>query len=193
MAQSVSQLTFERRMNSTMAWCLRHWLLFANGLVLLYGGLPWLSPLAHLAGQHWLGNLLFAIYTRLCHQKPEQSLFLSGYQVAFCERETVMYTALLVGGLLFVFLRKQIKPLPIRIGLLLLLPMLLDGGSQLIDDLVRNPILRGTDDTIGSFNFWTRVVTGLLFAIAVVWTVYPRLERDLPTVQVGAAAESLNT
>ena len=179
MAQSIKQAAFERRINATVNWALRHWLLFANGFVLLYGGIPWLSPLAHMAGFRWLGNVLFAMYTRLCHQKPAQSFFLNGYQVAFCQRETAMYTALLIGGLLFGLLRKQIKPLPVRVGLLLLLPMLLDGGTQLVDDVLRNPVLRGTNDTIGSFNFWMRMATGVLFAVAVVWTVYPRLERDL--------------
>src|SRR5262245_3578766 len=73
-------------------WCLRHWLLFANGLVLLYGGLPWLSPLAYASGHPVLGQLLFRLYTPLCHQIPERSFFLLGYQVAFCHREAAMYT-----------------------------------------------------------------------------------------------------
>lgn len=29
---------------------------------------------------------------------------------------------------------------------------------------------------VGSFNFWVRLVTGLLFGLAVVWLVYPRLD-----------------
>lgn len=184
MAQPLNQVVFEQRINAAVGWGLRHWLLFANMLVLLYGGIPWLSPLAHSAGYHWLGNLLFAIYTPLCHQKPTQSFFLNGYQLGFCERETAMYATLFAGGLMFAPLRTWIKPIPIRFGLLLLVPMLLDGGTQLVDDLLHNPILRGTNDTIGSFNFWTRMATALLFSLAIVLAVYPRLERDLRTAQV---------
>lgn len=177
------QPRWERAINQAVRWLLAHWLLFANGLVLLYGGIPWLAPLAHAAGQHTLGALLFAIYTPLCHQKPTQSFFLNGYQVAFCERETAMYTALFVGGTLFGLARSYIRPIPLRFGALLLLPMLLDGGTQLIDDLLPAPIFRGLNDTLGSFNFWTRMITGLLFAVAVLLAVYPRLERDLRLAQ----------
>lgn len=178
MTTTTAASVWERRINNAVRWILRHWLLIANVLVLLYGGIPWLSPLAHMAGYHQLGDTLFLIYTALCHQKPEQSFFWNGYQVAFCERETAMYTALLAGGLLFATIRDRVRPVPIRVGLLLLLPMLLDGGTQLIDD-VSGLNIRGLNDTVGSFNFWTRMITGLLFAVAVVITVYPRLQREL--------------
>ena len=55
--------------------------------------------------------------------------------------------------------------------------MLLDGGTHLLDDLLGLG-LRGSD-AIGTLNFWLRMVTGLLFAMAVVIALYPRLERDL--------------
>src|SRR5207249_8056986 len=63
-----------------------------------------------------LGQLLFLIYTPLCHQLPERSFFFLGYQVAFCERETAMYTSLFALGLLFGLLRKRIKPWPLWAG-----------------------------------------------------------------------------
>jgi len=173
--------TWEHRLNNAVRWGLRHWLLFANGLVLLYGGLPWLSPLARSAGFDGLGRLLFAIYTPLCHQLPSRAFFVNGYQVAFCQREVAMYTALFAGGLLFPLFRKQLRPLPLWFGMLLLLPMVLDGGTHLVDDLLR--LGWRSDDVVGSFNFWARMLTGLLFAIAVLLTVYPRLERDLRQAQ----------
>lgn len=178
---------WERIINNGVAWGLKHWLLFANLVVLVYGGIPWLAPLAHSAGYTTLGNLLFAIYTPLCHQKASQSFFLNGYQVAFCQRETMMYTALFVGGSLFALVRRYVRPIPIKFGALLLLPMLFDGGSQLIDDLTGGVLLRGANDDIGSFNFLMRMLTGLLFAIAMVLTVYPRLERDLRNAQIATA------
>lgn len=178
---------WERRINRAVRWSLRHWLLFANGFVLLYGGIPWLAPLAHAAGLEWLGQALFAAYTPLCHQKPGQSFFLQGHQVAFCQREAAMYGALFAGGLGFAGLRGRLRPASLRVCGLLLLPMLLDGGTQLIDDLF-GVNMRGTVDAVGSFNFWMRMITGLLFAIAVVITIYPRLERELRQAQHSAAA-----
>ena len=170
--------TWEHRINNVARWMLRHWLLFANALVLLYSSLPWLSPLARAIGHERLGELLFLIYTPLCHQRPERSFYLFGYQVAYCHRCTAMYTSLLVAGLLFVPLRRRIKPSPLWVGGLLLLPMLLDGGTHLIDDLLGLG-LRDGGDAIGTLNFWLRMITGLLFAVAILIAVYPRLERDL--------------
>ncbi len=169
---------WERGLNDAMRWGLRHWLLFANGLVLLYGGLPWLSALARAAGYQRLGQVLFLIYTPLCHQRPELSFFLLGYQVAFCHREAAMYTTLFVLGVAFGLLRRRIAPWPLWAGGLLLLPMLLDGGTHLIDDALGLG-LRGGGDMIGTPNFWLRMITGVLFALAVMLTIYPRLERDL--------------
>jgi uncharacterized membrane protein len=177
MATSPAASIWEHRINNVVAWGLRHWLLLANGLALLYAGLPWLSPLARAAGYERLGQLLFLIYTPLCHQRPERSFCFHGYQVAYCHRCTAMYTSLVVAGLLFGLLRRRIKPVSLRIGGLLLLPMLLDGGTHLVDDLLGIGF-RGGGDAIGTLNFWLRMLTGLLFGVAVLITLYPRLERD---------------
>jgi uncharacterized membrane protein len=165
----------------TIQWAIRHWLLFANGLILLYGGLPWLAPIAHATGHHTLGNLIFAIYHAFCHQIPQRSFFLFGYQVAYCHRETAMYTTLFIGGLLFGLVRNRIRPVSWRIGGLLMLPILLDGSTHLIDDLLDHG-LRGGGDAIGTPNFWLRMITGALFAIAVLIALYPRLDRDLRAI-----------
>jgi uncharacterized membrane protein len=180
--------TWERRINNAVAWGLRHWLLCANGLVLLYAGLPWLSPLARAAGYERLGQLLFLIYRPLCHQLPERSFFLFGYQVCYCHRCTAMYTSLFVAGLLFGLLRGRIKPAPFWVGGLLLLPMLLDGGTHLIDDLLGLG-LRGGGDGIGTLNFSLRMLTGLLFGIATLVVLFPRLERDFPRADYQIAHE----
>lgn len=178
MAEQPTPAAWALQIERLAQWMIRHWLLFANGLVLIYGGVPWLSPLAYASGHPWLGWLLFAIYRPFCHQIPERSFFLYGYQVAFCHRETAMYTALFIGGLVFGLLRRHIQPIPLRGAGLLLLPMLLDGGMHMVDDLFQLG-LRASGDAPGSLNFWLRMITGLLFAIAILSAVYPRLERDL--------------
>jgi uncharacterized membrane protein len=167
-----------QRIDRAVAWCLRHWLLFANGLVLVYGGLPWLSPLAYAEGYPLLGRLLFLVYTPFCHQEPDRSFYLRGYQVAFCHREAAMYTALLIAGMVFALVRRAIRPAPLWVAGLLLAPMLFDGGSHLLDDLFHTG-LRSADNAIGTPNFWLRMLTGVLFAIAIMITIYPRLDRDL--------------
>jgi uncharacterized membrane protein len=176
-----SSQTWTDRVNQGATWTLRNWLLFANGMVLIYGGVPWLSPIAHALGWHEIGSVIFLVYSFFCHQLPDRSFEFLGYQVAYCHRETAMYTTLFFGGLLYVPLRNYIKPQPMWVCGLLLLPMVLDGGSHLIGDLLRIDF-RG-DDHLGTFNFWMRMLTGVLFAFAVILTIYPRLDRDLRHIQ----------
>jgi uncharacterized membrane protein len=166
------------RINVAAAWGLRHWLLFVNGLALLYAGLPWLSPLVRAAGYERTGQLLFLLYTPLCHQLPERSFYVHGYQVAYCHRCTAMYTSILAAGLLFGVLRRRFKPASLRVAGLLLLPILLDGGTHLIDDILGIGF-RGGGDGVGSLNFVLRMLTGLLVGVAVFVTLYPRLDREL--------------
>jgi uncharacterized membrane protein len=168
-------------MDNIAHWCFQHWLLILNTLVLLYAGIPWLSPLLIELGFVGVGNALFAIYAPLCHQSPTNSPYLFGHQVAFCNREAAMYTALVVGGLLYAGGRHWLvrRPLAKRWLLLLLLPLLLDGTSQTVDALMPGLGLRDPNDAPFSLNWWLRIVSGVLAAAAVVLIIYPRLDRDL--------------
>src|SRR5690349_11841883 len=103
----------EQRINRASAWVLRHWLMFANCLLLMYAGLPWLAPLARAAGFERFGQLLFLLYLPLCHQRAERSFTVFGYQVAFCHRCAAMYTSILAGGLLFGLLRGRLRAAPL--------------------------------------------------------------------------------
>jgi uncharacterized membrane protein len=178
MADITSSLTLQRRLDDAVQWGLRHWLLIVNTGAILYAGLPWLSPLAKATGHPLIGEFLFTIYTPLCHQLPERSFFIWGHQVAFCHRCAAMYTAIVAAGLAFGLLRRRIRPIALKAGGLLLLPMLIDGGTHMIDDLLGIGF-RGGGDAIGTLNFWLRMITGVLIGVAVLLAVYPRLERDL--------------
>ena len=183
MATTPTDVVWIHKINAAVAWGLRHWLLCANGLVLLYAGLPWLSPLARAAGYERTGQFLFLLYRPLCHQLPERSFCIHGYQVAYCHRCTAMYTSILAAGLLFSVVRRRLTPASLRTAGLLLLPMLLDGGTHLIDDVLRIGF-RGGGDGVGSLNFALRMLTGLLVGVAVLVALYPRLDRELHMVTI---------
>jgi uncharacterized membrane protein len=178
MTDTTLRPAWERKLNHAVNWSLRHWLLLVNGLALTYAGLPWLSPVARATGHPLIGQALFVLYTPLCHQLPQRSFFVCGHQVAFCHRCAAMYTSIFVAGLLFGLLRRRIRPAALKVGALLLLPMLLDGGTHLLDD-VFGLGFRGGGDAIGTLNFWLRMLTGVLVGVAVLVAAYPRLERDL--------------
>jgi uncharacterized membrane protein len=178
MADLTFSTTLQRRLDEGVRWGLRHWLLLVNGGALLYAGLPWLSPLAKASGHPLIGELLFRLYTPLCHQLPERSFFVCGHQVGFCHRCVAMYTSIAVAGLLFGLLRRRIRPVSLKIGGLLLLPILIDGLTHMADDLTGIGF-RGGGDAIGTPNFWLRMITGGLVGFAVLLALYPRVERDL--------------
>jgi uncharacterized membrane protein len=187
MTDTTFSTALQRRLEDGVQWGMRHWLLAINSGAILYAGLPWLSPLAKASGHPLIGELLFRIYTPLCHQLPERSFFICGHQVAFCHRCAAMYSSIVVAGLLFGLLRRRIQPLSLKIGGLLLLPILIDGLTHMADDL-SGLGFRGGGDAIGTLNFWLRMITGALVGIAVLLSVYPRVERDLR-----GAAEKMQT
>jgi uncharacterized membrane protein len=119
-----------------------------------------------------------------------------GYKVAYSDRMVSLYTSIWAGGWLFAMLRKIVHPLPVILGMLLLVPMMLDGGTHLLSDIQGFGIgFRDTNiwlrallgglfapefyagDAWGSFNSITRLWTGILAGMSIAWVVFPRLER----------------
>jgi uncharacterized membrane protein len=121
-----------------------------------------------------------------------------GWKVAWSDRMVSMYTAILFWGLAYWPLRRRLRPLPLWLFGLLLLPMGIDGLTHLASDFAgmgqgfrdSNAWLAtltghafATDfysgDQIGSFNSWMRLLSGFLFGLGVVWLIFPHLDRDL--------------
>ncbi len=175
----------------------RHWLLWANLIVGLYVGLPWLSPLARAAGLDRVGRFIFRLYSPpMCHQLAASSYHILGYQVAYCERDTALYTAIFAGGLFFGLLRRRLRPLPGWLFLLFSLPIFFDGITQSVRAFVPDWPVRTQNawaawltgglfpawfyvgDDVGHLNWLLRTVTGVLFGLALAWAVYPRVEKE---------------
>ena len=118
-----------------------------------------------------------------------------GWKVAWSDRMVSMYTGLFFWGLLYGPLRRRLKPLSLWGFALLILPMVVDGGTHLISDLagigqgfrdsnawlaaLTNNIFPATfysGDAFGSFNSWMRLITGALFGLGAVWLAYPYVD-----------------
>jgi uncharacterized membrane protein len=85
-----------------------------------------------------------------------------GYKMALCQRDIALYGGMLVAGLLFGLVRKRLRPLKLWVFGLCLLPMAVDGVTQML--LFRE-------------STWPlRVLTGGLVGVASVWLLYPHLE-----------------
>ncbi len=189
----------------------RHWLFYANLLMLIFSGLPFLPPILIHYGYDGPAHLIYTAYSMTCHQLAYRSWFFFGaqpsytverlqqalgvsngpldvffwrdflgnaqlgYKMAYCERDVAIYSSILFAGLLFALLRKRLKPLNWRLYLIFaILPMALDGGTQLVMLRESTPLLRA--------------ITGVLFGVLSVWLVYPYVEEAM----CDTYAQSLN-
>jgi uncharacterized membrane protein len=88
-----------------------------------------------------------------------------GWKVALCERDLAIYGSMVVAGLLFALLRRRVPKLPVKIYLLFLIPIAVDGLSQLVG--------------LRTSNWWLRTLTGVLFGMATVWLAYPYVQESM--------------
>jgi uncharacterized membrane protein len=101
-----------------------------------------------------------------------------GYKITLCERDIAMYTAILVGALVFRRIRRRLRPVPILIYIILGLgPIGIDGFSQLLGYPPFN--LWPARETLPIF----RVTTGIIFGLMNVWLGFPYLEMSFRETQ----------
>ncbi|HLZ10168.1 MAG TPA: DUF2085 domain-containing protein [Chloroflexota bacterium] len=153
-----------------VAFICRHWLWLANASLVVFAALPLLAPIFAVLGADGLSVLIFQVYSITCHQMPSRSYFLFGHQMAYCERNTAIYGAMAVGGLAYVWLRRrQLNSLPISWYMVLILPMAIDGLTQLFGLRESTWLLRG--------------LTGALFGTATIWLTFPRLQESFGEIE----------
>ena len=118
-----------------------------------------------------------------------------GWKVAWSDRMVSFYGSIWLFALAWWPIRRKIKPLPWWGLLLLLLPILLDGGTHAISDLAgighgfrdsnqwlamltthSLPVWFYGGDALGSFNSWMRLITGVLTGVGLVWFAFPYVE-----------------
>lgn len=64
-------------------WLSKRWLAVLNTLAFVYVGLPFLAPTLMHWGVERAGRFIYTIYSPLCHQLPQRSLFLFGPQLSY--------------------------------------------------------------------------------------------------------------
>jgi uncharacterized membrane protein len=99
-----------------------------------------------------------------------------GYKTALCERDIGIYVGILVAGLVYgvVRSRRGVKPLPLKFWFLLgIVPIALDGGTQLISQLGIFPFPPRESTPL------LRTATGLVFGAMNVWMAYPHVDQAM--------------
>ena len=143
----------------------KHWLLLVNSLLGLFIGGAFLAPVLAYFGENQAASWLIHSYHGVCDQVPSHSYYLFGHQVCLCERCLAIYCTLLLAGIALAVLprlRSKVRPLDWRLLLLLIVPMAIDGLTQLVGWRESDLLLR--------------TLTGFLFGLGGAWFIYPRIE-----------------
>jgi len=139
-----------------------------------------------------------------------------GWKIAWSDRMISFYTSVWVFAALWFPFRRRVKPLPWWEFALLLLPLIVDGGTHTISDfagigqgfrdtnqwlaiLTNNslPTTFYTGDSLGSFNSIMRFISGLLAGLGIVWLAFPyifqtqTLNQELDTISYGKVLEQI--
>ncbi len=115
-----------------------------------------------------------------------------GWKVAWSDRMISFYTSIWVFAALWYPLRRKVKSLSWWGFVLLLLPLIMDGGTHTISDfagigqgfrdtnqwlaiLTNNsfPVTFYAGDALGSFNSIMRFISGLLAGLGIIWLAFP--------------------
>lgn len=108
--------------------------------------------------------LFFSLHF-ICAQVPSHSFYVFGHQLGLCERNLSIYISMFLGSLVFTLSKKRMPGLPWWIWILLLLPMALDGITQMFGWRESTWVLR--------------IVTGTLFGLGNIWFVLPLIQKSL--------------
>lgn len=91
-----------------------------------------------------------------------------GWKVALCQRDVAIYAGVLLAGISYAFVRRRVGPLSFKLFVVLVIPMAVDGLTQLVGWRESTWLLR--------------TLTGALFGIAAVYLAYPYVEDAMQEV-----------
>ena len=155
---------FKRGLERTLGFIRDHWLAIINTTLGLLIGIALVTPLAYAAGFTGPASGVFDAYRFFCAQTPSHSFFIAGYQTCLCSRCLAIYCSILLAGIALAFLRKnrRLRAVPWYVWLLGMVPMALDGFTQLFG-------LRESDLLL-------RLLTGAIFGLTTAWFLFPQIE-----------------
>ena len=119
-------------------------------------------------------QIFFALHL-VCAQIPSHSFYIFGHQLGMCERNFSIYASMFIGSLILVLSNKRIPGIPWWVWILMILPMAIDGTTQMFG--------------LRESTWQLRVLTGTLFGLANVWFALPLIQK---TILESLPAQSLD-
>src|SRR5437879_4318985 len=162
---SASKQTFGRITHRLGEFLLKHWatmLTLVLGLLVVTAlAIPFLSYF----GLDVIAKpLLFSLHY-VCAQIPSHSFYIFGHQLGLCARNLSIYSSMFLGSLIFVLSKKRLPGIPWWLWILMILPMALDGITQMFG--------------LRESTWVLRVITGTLFGLGNIWFVLPFIQKTL--------------
>jgi len=141
-----------------------HWLAIINTTLATFIGIALVTPLAFAVGLTGPASGVFDVFRVFCAQTPSHSFFIAGYQTCLCSRCLAIYTSILLAGVVIAFVRnnRRLRALPWYVWLLGMVPMALDGFTQLFG--------------LRESNLALRLLTGAIFGVTTAWFLLPQIE-----------------
>ena len=144
---------------------LRYWTHMLTSVLGLIVLIALFIPILSYLGLDAVAKPLFFALHAICAQIPSHSFYLFGHQLGLCVRNLFIYGSMFLGGLVFVLSKKRLPGIPWWVWGLMILPMVLDGTTQLV----------GWRESTWEL----RMITGTLFGLGSVWFALPLMQRYL--------------
>lgn len=157
--------SFERSMHHLGDFMIGYWAHLITSILglLVFAALsvPFLSYL----GLDVISKPIFFALHYVCAQIPSHSFYLFGHQFGMCARNLSIYASMFLGSLIFVLSKKRIPGIPWWLWVLFILPMAIDGTTQMFG--------------LRESTWELRVLTGTLFGLGSIWFALPLMEKAL--------------
>ncbi len=155
----------ERGLQHFGQFLLHHWATILTAILGLLVGTAIAIPFLSYFGLDVIAKPLFFALHFVCAQVPSHSFYIFGHQLGLCARNLSIYTAMFLGSLVFVLTKNRLTGIPWWLWVLFILPLVLDGTTQLF----------GWRES----TWQLRLLTGALFGLGNVWFVLPLIQRTL--------------
>lgn len=139
-----------------------HLIMLVLGIIVLAAlSVPFLSYF----GMDGIAKPIFYLIHSICAQIPSHSFYILGHQLGMCERNFSIYASMFVGSIIFVLSKKRLPGIPWWIWVLMILPIAIDGTTQMFG--------------LRESTWELRVLTGTLFGLGNMWFVLPFIQKTL--------------
>ncbi len=168
-AYSPRRQTLDRFMNSAGRFVsnllINHWATMITYVlgILVFAALS--VPFLSYFGLDGISKQIFFALHLVCAQIPSHSFYIFGHQLGMCARNFSIYASMFIGSLIFVLSKKRIPGIPWWIWVLMILPLALDGTTQMFGWRESTWVLR--------------VLTGTLFGLGNVWFALPLIQKTI--------------